>query len=268
MRPYLVLSYDYAHNSGGRKVLHRLCHELNLAGQEAYIPPEWIANPEWNTPSHEPSFEGDWVAVYPEVVPGNPWGAPHVARWVLNHPGVIVPAGGSAPGDAVYDPAEIVFIFHEAFNAMGVGPERVLNLPTIETDIYFDRHLPRVGEVFYVGKSSKSRELPGALEVTTAMAADRENLADVLNKATVMYTFDNETAMAEIARLCGCPVIVIPDGSYTWEQYDRLVGWVGQGWDAMPPPFDSAAYRAWYLGRIDTFHERLADFIRITQAAA
>ena len=260
MRPYLVFTYqDYEHNLGGPKVLHRLCHELNEAGHEAYIDRS-ASNPAWNTPFHEPPLDGDWIAIYPEVVWGNPWNAPRVARWCLNHPGKL-------GGQKVYDPAEIVFVFHELFDHMGLGPERVLNLPTIETDIYVDRHLSRVGPTFYVGKGDKSREVPGAVEITRSLALNREYLAYILNTATVMYTFDNETAMAEIARLCGCPVIVIPDGSYTWEQYDRFVGWVGQGWDAMPPPFDSAAYREWYLGRVGAFRGQLARFIEITQAA-
>lgn len=260
VRRYLIWSYDYYQNSGGPKVLHRLCHELNQLGQTAYVNYH-LRNPLWNTPYHPGPLHGNWMAVYPEIVPGNPLNAPHVARWVLNHPGKL---GGTKE----YDPAEEVFVFHEAFNhTLKVPPERILDCPVIETDIFYDRHLPREGELFYVGKSTKSRDLPGAREITAGVdAADPIGLADTLNRATVLYTFDNETAMAEIARLCGCPVVVIPDGSYTWEEYDRLVGWEGQGWDAMPGPWDIDAYRARYLARDENFRARLRDFIRITQA--
>jgi hypothetical protein len=223
-----------------------------MAGQEAYVGP-WATNPDWVTPTSEP-LEGDWTAVYPEIVQGNPWNAPHVVRWVLNDPGKL-------GGDRVYDPSEQVFAFLELF--MDVPPERALRLPVVETDIYTDRHLLREGTVFYVGKGHKTRELPGAVEVTREMAADREAFAELLNRAALMVCFDDITAMIDVARLCGCPVQLIQD-SYTWEQYDRSsIGWEGLGWDEVPT-IDSAAFRAHYLGLMDTFHERLADFIRVT----
>src|SRR5258706_9916148 len=139
---YLIWSYDYRHDSGGPKVLHRLCHELNMAGQEAYVS-HWTVNPDWETPYAEAPLSGDWTAVYPEIVHGNPWGAPHVVRWVLNTPGLL-------GGDATYDPSETVVTFSRLFI-----DEPVLMLPTIELDIYRDEHIERTLPVYYVGKSHK-----------------------------------------------------------------------------------------------------------------
>lgn len=256
---YLIWSYAYRHDSGGPKVLHRLCHELNEAGQEAYVSHE-KTNPEWNTPYHKP-FEGDdWIAIYPEIVAGNPWNASRVVRWVLNNPGKL------QQGDKVYDPAEIVFTFSELFNDMHVGPERLLCLPTIETDLYFDRHLIRDRVAFYVGKGSKAFDLPGAVEITDEIRADRERLARLLNGSVLMYCFDNVTGAIDIARLCGCPVYLVPNGEYTWEQYDQWVGWAGLGWGRIPPPFDSAVFLGDQLLLKDRFREQLETFIRVTQA--
>lgn len=256
---YLIWSYDYSHASAGYKVLHRLCHELNAVGQEAYVGfPR--TNPIWNTPYHESPLEGDWTAIYPEVVSGNPWHAPRVVRYVLNNPGKL-------GGDPTYDPSEIVFVYSELFNDMGVGPERILMLPTVETDIYIDRGLPREGALVYVGKGRKTRDLDAA-EVTMEMRLDRYQLADAMNRATVLYTFDNMTGMVDIARLCGCPVVIIPNGEYTREQYGRYVGWDGLGWDEMPAPFDSVAFRARYLTGLETFRDQLAQFVRITNDPA
>ena len=247
---YLIWSYDYRHDSGGPKVLHRLCHELNEAGQEAYV--GWlVTNPDWNTPFHDEPLSGDWTAIYPEIVSGNPWNAPHVVRWVLNNPGLL-------GGDTVYDPSETVFTFSPLFM-----DAPVLMLPTIELDIYFDRHLPREGAVFYVGKGQRTRDIPGT-EITNELKADRELLAETLNRAEVLYSFDIISGMTDIARLCGCPVVLIPDDLRTRGQYDNWFGWDGVGWDEMPEPFDSVAFHSRYAGLYDTFLGQLADFIRAT----
>lgn len=257
-RPYLVWSFDYYADSAGQKVMHRLCHELNQAGQQAFVAYE-LRNPAWDTPFHHGPLAGDWIAVYPEIVRGNPWRAPHVARYVLNVPGKL-------GGDKVYDTAEEVFVYSPLFNTPGVGPERILMLPAIELDIYSDRHEPRSGSVFYVGKGSQTRELPGSVEITADLKRDQRLLADTLNRAELMYCFDNTTAMVDIARLCGCPVQLIPDSSHTREDYFGQMSPDGIGWDEVPPAFDSDVVRAREIALHDTFLERLADFIRITQA--
>lgn len=231
MRPYLVWTTDYRHHAGGEKVLHRLCHELNLVGQEAYVSAA-VTNPEWQTPHADPPLDGDdWIAVYPEVVSSNPFGAPHVARWVLNVPGKL-------GGDTAYDPAEVVFSWSRAFL-----DAPILHLPAIETDIYVDRHLPRRGRLYYVGKGAR-RKMRTATEITKAMRADRAKLADALNRAAVLYCFDEQTAMTQIARLCGCPVVIVPTR-------ERL---------------EPDGFAAEYQALVEAFPAQLAAFIRMTQA--
>jgi hypothetical protein len=224
---YLVWSYDYAHASGGPKVLNRLCHELNEAGQEAYIGNGYRTNPEWNTPNGV--MDDDTIAIYPEVVSGNPWEAKHVVRWVLNVPGLL-------GGDTSYDPAETVFTWDQRF----LAGAPLLHLPAIETDIYTDRREPRAGELYYVGKGYLGAP-EGAAPITHEMRADRHALADALNRATLLRCFDETTAMVQIAFLCGCPVIV--NGR-------RL---------------EPNGFRDEYLAQWSVFQAQLADFIRITQ---
>ena len=252
MRPYLVWAPPYSHATGGVKVLHRFVHELNAAGQEASIStPE--TNPEWNTPHREPPLAGDWIAAYPEVVQGNPWGAERVARWVLNTPGL-------RGGDRSYAPSEMVFSYSPIYlDAM------LLHLPAVELDIYADRHEPRSGTLVYTGKATRWRKVAGR-EITLEEREDRHALADALNRATALYCFDMTTAMIDIARLCGCPVVVIPDGSRSFEDYDRHVGWNGIGWNTMPLAFDPERFRSGYLDLFATFRRQLDEFVRITQA--
>lgn len=258
---YLVCSFDYAHASAGPKTLHRFCHELNEAGQEAYVSHP-VTNPDWNTPYRPAPLDGNWIVVYPEVVRGNPWNAPHVARWLLNSPGRL-------GGDTTFDPNEVVFVFAEMFNDLRLPPERLLHLPTVEIDIYNDRGLARSGALFYIGKGRQTRDLPGAVEITPELRADRPKLADALNRAAVLYTFDDATGMTGLARLCGCPVVIIPsNGHHSMAQYALEGTTAGIGWDALPAPFDSAEIRAEQIVLREAFQRQLAEFIRTTQAAA
>ena len=227
---YLIWSYDYSHASAGPKAIHRLCHELNEAGQEAYIGNGYRTNPEWNTPSAD-TLEGDWCAIYPEIVSGNPWNAPHVARWVLNVPGLL-------GGDRKYDPSEMVFSWHPDF----LDAPR-LYLPSIETDIYTDRGEPRDGEMFYVGKGTATGDAIGALPVTLAMREDRYALADALNRATLLRSFDPVSGMNLIALLCGCPVLIVPTGERR----------------------EPDGFRGRFLDECAEFPAQLARFIEMTQ---
>ena len=249
---YLIWTTNYRHDAGGLKVLHHFCHQLNEAGQEAYVSCP-VTNPAWNESHHAPPLEGDWTAIYPETICGNPWNAPRVVRWVLNVPGHL-------GGDKVYDPAELVFVWHPMF--MEAPPDRMLMLPTYDLRTYVDRHQRRRGAVFYVGKDQQRRKMPRATEITRRVKRNARLLSNILNRAGVLYTFDNVTGMADLSRLCGCRVIVIPDGQHTREQIVDD----GVGWDEMPPPFDSAAFRARIVGQMETFRGQLANFIRITQA--
>ena len=231
--PYIIWAFDYQHASAGPKALHRLCHELNEAGQTAYIGPHTVTNPEWNTPvwPNDDPPEGEWIAVYPEIIYGNPWDAPHVARWVLNVPGKL-------GGQKSYDPSEMVFSWSPLFLD---GVPR-LYLPAVELDIYIDRHEPRSGELFYVGKGQQG-ETAGAQPVTMTMREDRHALADALNHATLLRSFDDVSGMNDIALLCGCPVLVAgkrrePDG-----------------------------FRERFVAACAEFPAQLARFVEITQAA-
>jgi hypothetical protein len=246
---YVVWSYDYSHASAGPKVLHRLCHELNQIGQEAYIGNGYATNPEWDTPHGE--VDADTTAIYPEIVTGNPWNAPRVVRWVLNTPGRL-------GGDRTYPASEQVFTYSPLF-----ADAPLLYLPAVEMDIYADRGLPREGALIWAGKSRVTRHIEGRA-ITHAMRLDRYALADALNRAEVLYSFDTMSGMIDVARMCGCPVVVVPDGAFTYDDYDREIGWEGIGWDTTPAPWDPAHFRASYLAKFDTFRSQLARFVEIT----
>jgi hypothetical protein len=219
--PYIIWSYDYSYDSAGPMALHRLCHELNEAGQKAYIGKGWATNPVWNAPLWDGPLPDDWIAVYPEIVRGNPWNAPRVARWALNVPGLL-------GGDKVYDPTEMVFAWDRRF----LDGVPLLQVPNYDLGLYHDRHEPRAGELYYVGKGAQG-ETHGASPITLEMRRDPRAMADVLNHATLLRSFDPASGMNSLAMLSGCPVL-LPSGErlepadFQAEYAEVIAGWPAQ----------------------------------------
>lgn len=266
--PYVVYTPPYDPRSGGIKVLHLLVHELNSRGYQAYCTSQ--PNPEWNEPpiDHIPK---DSIVVYPEIVPGNPWGATTVARWVLNVPGRLA-------GDTEYDKSELVFPYKRIYNQWGLPERRILLLPAIDLDIFYDRGLERKGKIVYVGKGPVLETLPetqGLYELRKEDTANQENLAILLNRTEVLYTYDNITALWDCARLCGCATVIIPNGQMSREHFDMdETGTDGLGLgieeeEKAVRSLDSLLFRARYSDLYtQDFPEKLEHFIYLTQARA
>ena len=81
-----------------------------------------------------------------------------------------------------------------------------------------------------------------------------------------MYSYDNNSAMFEIARLCGCRIVVIPS-IYKKEEFAKYEpGFNGISYGIEENvPLDVAEFRTHYKGMIRTFEKRLEGFIDDTQ---
>jgi len=280
MRPYIVKAPAYDSNSGGCMVIHRLCHELNMRGQEAYVAHRLI-NPDWKTPYYgdnrsgqvfeEWKTERDLISIHPEISFGNIFNTRTVVRYLLNN-------AGKLSGPKEFDASDILFAFSHMFNDFNLPEERIMFLPILDTDVFQDGHLDRNLITFYNGKgwrgiendfisnlSEEEKKLP-IVEIVRETSKDPHNLSNILQRSKTLYCYDNITAMTEISRLCGAPVIIVPNGEYTKEQYDKHeLGWNGLGWGETPRHFDSAKFREDYLQLKETFYEKLDYFIEVTQ---
>ncbi len=149
------------------------------------------------------------IAVYPEVVVGNPLNAPTVIRYVLNWPGLL-------GGDASYAPDEIIYGYTEVL-CQHVPGARLLHIPVFDTSVFY-RHDsgPRNGTCFYAGKYRLCGGVPfgipdGSVEILREGPGSQtpEEIAGLFRKSEFLYVFE-DTLLSLEAALCGCAVIFVP----------------------------------------------------------
>lgn len=250
-KPYSLRLPQFDPLSGGIKVMWGLFGGLLLKGEEV------VANAVYNDSSNV-------VGVYPEIFHGNELRSGTVVRYILNKPGVM--ASGGIPGPTEFPKTDLLFTFSKMF--MDLPDERCMFLPIINTDVFFDRKGKRDREAVFVGKGVATSPHDGHVVITRELAADQELLAEILNRCSVLHTYDPVSAMSEIARLCGCRVNYL-SREYTRNDYLKYE----PGVNGMTFPDDkdvsmlnSVAFRDTYNALQARFYNvSLPNFIRITQ---
>lgn len=230
---FVIWSLDYNWRSGGIVVLHKLAELLANAGHETYCVSESTSSGNRATlvgfdEAARLVKDGDAVAIYPEIVSGNPLGAVKVARWVLYYPGF-------HGGDKEYDDTEFVFTFNSSF----VAGSKYADAPVvriIETmrEHFFDMKRPRSKDAILQRKGKdetgdRVREYfnPHLSELYELLSVDDlikscagpEEFNVALNEIRYFISFDSVTYNSIIAALAGCVSIVIPSVGVTREQY-------------------------------------------------
>jgi hypothetical protein len=207
--PYMIWAPNYWNLSGGIIVLHRLCHLLNESGYTAFI--TGAPHPEWNEifcPTIPANCDQRIIAVYPEIVDGNPFGFKHRVRWVMYFPGVI-------GGPEKYEPEELVFSYSKYF--MPVPQNRLLTVHTIDYELFNIKDVAnRDIDCYWDGKGSRraAKKLPltdGMIEITREWPATSRELAALLKRTSIFYSYDHYTTVSYEAFLCGCRVILLPE---------------------------------------------------------
>jgi hypothetical protein len=257
-RFYSIMTPPFDPLSGGIRVMYGLYGWLLAKGEVAYL----------NARSDDHNF----VAIYPEIYPAdNPTGADVVVRYILNRPGVMGLYGQPSP--TVFSPSDKIYVFSRLYDTFRVNKNHLLFLPILNLNLFKDQGRLRSKRCVFVGKG---RDLPlpytqGLMRITKEMAYDQQALADIFNKHEAVYSFENPTAMNEIARLCGCRVIFVPENAtikYTLreleEKYEPGVEGIAWGIDN-DQPFDLWGFQEHYRALQKAFVRALDRFIEDTQ---
>lgn len=215
-----------------------------------------------------PNAQGkDFITIYPEIVPGNPFNSDRVVRYILATPGVMGMNG--QPGPTQFDDSEVKYVFSELYNTTGVDKKHILFLPILDLHTFkVTNEGKRTKRCKLVGKGIDQhlKETEGLFELTREFSQNQSQLADYLNECEVMYSYDANSAMFEIARLCGCRVTIIPS-MYSRDEFSKYEpGMNGISWGVEENvPLEVCGFRQHYLALRSIFAKKMDDFIKDTQ---
>lgn len=233
---YIVYAPDYDENSGGGIVLHQLCHTLNQLGERAFLWPmnrayqpgsrfrrNQITAPEtfrvsqsFSTPVASQKEVGrDSVVIYPEVTSGNPLAARNVVRWLLHKPGYFT-------GIIDYGKKDLFFKFDDYCDDTRITGGKAGRLCLFALDPrYEDRGSGTRSGSCYLVRKGKGKALVHDLNDSIQIDGLRhDEIADIFNRATTFYSYDEVTMYSQFAAICGCVSVVIPT------QYKNREEWV------------------------------------------
>lgn len=258
-RPYYIYTPGYDRTSGGNKVMHLLCHALNLIGEECFVITDGI-NPDLYEYRGRHADAIDGIVIYPEIENGNPLSASRVVRYILSDRYKIEDL----------DPTGQLWYFSKG---LAQGKPNVLFLPSIDPKIFnLNGAGDRRNEYKYIGRAKGISEIPeskDAIEITRDFPHTQEEIAEMFKHARVFYCYTNSGLMQE-ALLCGCPVVFIQSEKTTSNFAIEELGTYGitdvsEG--------DSLAYAYASIGQaIDKYNEarvnfwtQLDEFVKRTQ---
>lgn len=243
---FLIAAPSYTNESGGAMVLHQLCHLLNELG-EAYIVPtprgsiiNWLnidkveqlvaaeknqlANfktcPSLNTPlfSSYPGLDLEaCVAVYPEVVLGNPFQFRNVARWVLYHSGFHRRISCTSKGEVEFKynqdfaGAEISGFSETANFTLKVWIPDEETMSTFRGNIATTReelHRDRAGVAYCVRKGTLRHNDLIDDDAICIDGLSMEKVINILKRVKYFVSFDPDTHYSNLAVVHGCHSLV------------------------------------------------------------
>jgi hypothetical protein len=252
-RPYTVITPKYQITSGGIRVMYALRSWLETKGQIVFL--------------NQYPEDKNFIAIYPEIARGNLTQAKHIVRYILNKPGVMTTGG--VPGPTEFDDTDMIYVFSQLYNTLGVDEKHIMFLPVLNTHLFKVTNTnKRKLKCKFIGKGADMHlpQTEGLFTLNRPFANDQAGLAEYLNECEVMYSYDNNSAMFEIARLCGCRVVILPSiySKEEFEKYEPGMNGISYGLHENVA-LDAAEFRNHYLNMRKVFEERLEEFIDETQ---
>jgi hypothetical protein len=280
-RPYYIIAPDYRRVSAGIRVLHLICHMLNLRGQSAFLTTP-VVNGDWITPTLtedtvDMHFEQKRtpIVICPETLFGNPFKGGCVVRYFLNYPGLL-------GGPAEFNPDELKIWYSEQMREVCNDGGMVLSFPATDARIFTP---PPEGSVrrgtCYYGEKYKvfsGKPLPPPVEGSVEILREgpgvqtREEIIELFRTSEFFYCYES-SALSMEAVLCGCPVVLIPNDHYTKPLLVKPFDLTGMAWGDSPEEIERAKKtvsqgREKYDEWIDKGFRQLDQFIEESQSKA
>lgn len=204
----------YTPRSGGHWYCHFLAHTLNEIGHTATIhlyEPPFRINYDWNTPV---GYDPESIVIYPEGVRNDPLNAKRKVRYLLTRENMFT------KDPLQWSPTDFPLSFSKAFRS----DCDVLFRPNSNLEIFNNTEQTRLFNAFYVGKGSRfgtCNVLPDCVEIMRDYPSTQEELAKVLNKTRIFFSYDEVSATNVDAALCGAMPYFMTK-HFEWVQENEL----------------------------------------------
>lgn len=223
--PYYIFAPSYVRTSAGIKILHYLCHHLNILGYPAFLVPanrkKYLINPHLITPIiTEEIFENHKkysltpIVIYPDVTIKNILNVNFFVHYLLHYPGFL-----AKQDNLIFDKPVFTYSKKIAEKTNCINFDiNTLFMPIFDTSIFYPpkNDGKRSGMVFYASKyktifNQKTFAITdGAIEITRDQLSSQstQQVAELFRNAEVFATYE-ETSLINEAILCDCPVLLI-----------------------------------------------------------
>lgn len=285
--PYYIVAPRFVSTSAGILVLYRMCHMLNVAGEDAYIVLDHGASVDMRSPPglHAPLLTTQTaefhraqgrapIVIYSETATVD-LGTGLVVRYMMNFVGLLT-------GPKTLPPADYIVAYSRRLAEAATHYDQILYLPMSDPDYWSpDPAAERVHKCVYLGKyvdfhgGAIDKSITDGAVIITRDKPDsqtREELRQLLRTATCLYVFEN-TAVATEAALVGCPIICIANPHFNDLLSGAEIGSDGFTFDDTPEGLADAAarvgkFRERYLRTVEAVGAGMLEFIERTQELA
>jgi hypothetical protein len=216
---FYIYTPDYTPYSSGIRVLHILCHKLNLLGFESYVVSK-VVSVEFNTPVlsqatidlHKKQGRMQ-ITIYAESEMGNPLQSTNVIRWLLNKPNFFYQNWFGE-----FDQNEFIVHHDEGFRPPWIQSNGQF-IPHVDRTLFNTKNVAekREGLIIYSHRVEVAEKYPDWITkieyISSSNRKTPEECAEMYKRASALVVYERAAAHAE-AGLCGCPTIFRENEKY------------------------------------------------------
>lgn len=200
--------------SATKKIVKKLLGKVSKKARRRYP----VSGPIPCPTTYFPRINKNTIVVYPEIIHGNILGAKNVVRWLLWHNRTYKTENGKCIG---YDKNDLFFCYREVFNDYELNPEcRKLHVASFDFETYKRYNFgERKGKCYIIRKGSFRSDLPREFDGPIIDALSEKEKVKFFNECEYCISYDTQTTYSQIASLCGCVSVIIPEPKKTRADY-------------------------------------------------
>lgn len=218
---FVIAAPAFSYSSGGTIVLYDLARIITNQGIRCNIfdiSRSNLSNDIFDSYVVAADFNDYTVAIYPEIIAGNPLRAKYVVRWILFELGI------NCPHDIYKTWGKDDFVYHYgSFNSDKGSSQYNLLFPLTLSPQLINQGKPKKGYCHVIRKGPKIHQPLNYIHPSDSLFLDenlsRHELIEILNTKEYLISYDPFCYIICMAALCGCVSIVLPLKDVSKEQW-------------------------------------------------